>query len=291
MKKILFYIYALPIYLLILLPFPALYLLSDIFFLIAFYVIGYRKKIVYANLKNAFPQKSEEEINTIMKKFYIFLCDIFVETFKSLTVLKKQVIHRYKFDDDSMQLALKYFEKNKSIIIVMGHFGQWEAGGQAFSVETPFQLFAIYHPLKNIFFDWLTNHIRSRVGTKMISMNNTVREMIKNKNITGAYAFIADQTPSNPKDAYWTNFLNQDTPIYWGTEILAKKFNYPVIFASVRMEKRGHYKIFLKLLSENPKETSEGEITEKHTRMLEQEIIKQPEIWLWSHRRWKHKRI
>jgi Kdo2-lipid IVA lauroyltransferase/acyltransferase len=120
-------------------------------------------------------------------------------------------------------------------------------------------------------------------------MNDTLRSMIKNKNILSATAFIADQTPS-PVAAYWTKFLNQDTPVFWGTERIAKKFNYPVVFVSVKKIKRGYYEVFAETIVQYPEKTSEGEISELHTRRLEKDIIEQPEIWLWSHRRWKYKK-
>lgn len=290
MKNIRYHIYATPFYAFVFVPFWLLYLISDFFFVVIYYIIGYRKHVVLTNLRNSFPKKTDEELETIMRKFYIHFCDMFLETIKSLTMSRTHLKMRYPIDDDSLKLAHQLHAKNQSVIIVMGHFGQWEVGGQSFSVESPFQLFAIYHPLKNKFFDWLFNYIRTHVGTKMISMSNTIREMIKNKDIVGGYTFIADQTPSNSKEAYWTTFLNQDTPVLWGTEKLAKKFDYPVVFASVRKIKRGYYKVFLEMLCENPKNTDDGYITALHTKKLEQEIINQPEIWLWSHRRWKHTR-
>lgn len=245
---------------------------------------------MFTNLKNSFPDKTEAELREIMKKFYVHFCDMFLETFKSLTMSEVQMKERYMIDEDSMRLAQKLFEQKKSVVLVMGHFGQWEVGGQAFTMSSPFKVFALYHPLKNKFFNWLFNHIRAHTGAVMIAMNNTIREMIKYKDTVSVYTFIADQTPSNPEESYWTKFLHQDTPVFWGTEKLAKKFNYPVVFASVRKYKRGYYKIFLEMLSENPKDTDEGVITELHTRKLERDIMLQPEIWLWSHRRWKHKK-
>lgn len=113
--------------------------------------------------------------------------------------------------------------------------------------------------------------------------------MVKNRNEVTATAFAADQTPP-PETAYWTTFLNQDTPVFWGTEKIAQKFNYPVVYVTIRLVKRGHYEVDAELVYDDPKSTKEGEITEMHTRRLEQDIKKQPEIWLWSHRRWKHKR-
>jgi KDO2-lipid IV(A) lauroyltransferase len=131
--------------------------------------------------------------------------------------------------------------------------------------------------------------MRTRFGTKLIAMKDTFREMLENKNELNATAFIADQTPA-PESAYWTKFMNQDTPIFRGTELIARKINYPIVYATVKRVKRGEYVMYAELLCETPKATSEGEISEMHTRKLERDIIEQPEVWLWSHRRWKHKK-
>jgi KDO2-lipid IV(A) lauroyltransferase len=132
--------------------------------------------------------------------------------------------------------------------------------------------------------------MRTRFGTKLIAMNDTFRDMIRNKNEVNATAFIADQTPA-PESAYWTTFLNQDTPVFKGTEKIAQKMKYPIVYTQVKRTGRGFYEIQAEMLIENPGDTTEGEISEMHTRRLEKDIINQPETWLWSHRRWKHKRM
>jgi KDO2-lipid IV(A) lauroyltransferase len=131
--------------------------------------------------------------------------------------------------------------------------------------------------------------MRTRFGTKLYAMKDTMREMVRNRHEVNATAFIADQTPS-PEGAYWTTFLNQDTPVFWGTEKIAQKFNYPVVYVTIKRLNRGFYEVDSEVLVTDSKNTKEGEISELHTRKLEQDIISQPEIWLWSHRRWKHKR-
>lgn len=289
MKKRFYYpILALPIYLLMLLPFPLLYLLSDFLYGVAFHLLGYRKKVVYTNLRNAFPGKTKKEIDHIARAYYHFMIDLFIETFKTLTVSKRQINKRMQFDDLSMIHELK--AKQQNFLYVMGHYGNWEWCGHSFSLQHIYQLDALYHPLSNPFFDWLTNKIRQRFGMGLISMQQSVKEMIRRRDQLNATAFIADQTPSNPRDAYWMTFLEQDTPVFFGTEKIARKFNYPVVFVSVRRLKRGYYKVYFQKVTDAPKDTPEGYITETHTRMLEEEIRRQPEIWLWSHRRWKHKR-
>ncbi len=180
-------------------------------------------------------------------------------------------------------------QKNQSVVLVMGHHGNWEWGGNSFSLVCKQQLFVIYHPLQNQYFNQLIIKMRTRFGTKLIAMQDTFREMVRNKNIVSATAFIADQTPA-PENAYWTNFLNQDTPVFWGTERISKKMRYPVVYVHISKLKRGYYQLSAEMLIEDAKATAEGEVTEVFTRKLEQLIKQQPETWLWSHKRWKHKR-
>ena len=178
----------------------------------------------------------------------------------------------------------------KSVILVMGHQGNWEWAGNTFSAEINSQLYVIYHPIANEYVDGLMYKMRTRFKTRLIAMQDTFKEMVAHRKEITTTAFIADQTPHNISNAYWMNFLNQDTPVFLGTERIARKLNYPVVYAFVRKVKRGHYEINAEMLVEQPAQTGDGEITALHTRRLEQDIISQPETWLWSHRRWKHKR-
>jgi Kdo2-lipid IVA lauroyltransferase/acyltransferase len=289
MKAIVFYLSIPFIYLISLLPFWLFYGVSDFFFLLIYYVIGYRKKVVLENLRRSFPDKKEEELKKIRFKFYRYFCDFVLETLKTLTISKKKMLKHCKLNPDAKALFDKYHAENKSLIFVMGHYGNWEWAGNTFSIVGKHRLYVIYHPLTNKYFNDLIIGMRTRFGTKLIAMKNTVRDMLSNRKELTATAFIADQTPP-PEGAYWTKFLNQDTPVFWGTEKIARKVNYPVIFVNVKRVKRGYYEIFAETLVEEPAKTTEGQISEMHTRRLEQEIIKQPELWLWSHRRWKHKK-
>jgi KDO2-lipid IV(A) lauroyltransferase len=289
MKKAYYYLLASPIYLLALLPFPVFYFICDIFYVLTYHIVGYRKKIVYTNLRNAFPDKTEKEINTIAKAYYHFMIDLFLETFKLLLMSEKQLKKRVLFDDLSMIYELK--ERKQNFLFVMGHYGNWEWCGQSFHLHHIFQQDVLYHPLSSPFFEWLMMKIRTRFGVQPIPMASSIREMIKRKNILNVTAFLADQTPSNTRDAYWMYFLNQDTPVLIGTEKIAKKLNCPVVFVSIRKIKRGYYNTYFQKITDDPQNAPEGYITEAHTRMLEEEIIRQPETWLWSHRRWKHKRV
>lgn len=284
------YYFTLPfLYLISLLPFPILYLVSDGLYVILYYVIGYRKEVVLQNLRNSFPNKSEVEIKKICKEYYSYLCDLTLETFKTLTISKESMLKHCSIQSDTLKLFNKYADENRSIIFVTGHFGNWEWAGNSFSLLCKHHLYVIYHPLSNKYFDGLMYRMRTRFGTGLIAMKDTFREMASKRNELSATAFIADQTPS-PEGAFWTTFLNQDTPVFKGTEKIAQRFNYPVIFGRVTRIKRGYYEISAELLFENPAKSQSNEISKAHTNILENDIIAQPEIWLWSHRRWKHKR-
>ena len=184
----------------------------------------------------------------------------------------------------------QYAREKRSVILVLGHYGNWELAGARYSQERDIpQLHVIYHPLANARFDRLMHHMRTRHGTKLYTMRETSKAMIRDRDLLTATAFIADQTPS-PERAYWMTFLNQDTPVFQGTEALAKKLNKPVIYISITRPERGYYCMSMETLVDDPTRTRDGEITEVHTRRLEQDIRKYPELWLWTHRRWKHKR-
>ena len=283
------YYFALPfIYLLSILPMRVVYAVSDFMYLIVFYGLKYRRTVTETNLRNAFPEKSEAEIQAITKAYFRYLCDVMLETFKTLTMSAKEAVRRCKFHDTILFDRL-YAEK-KSIILVLGHLGNWEWSGPTMTLKTGYQVYVIYHPLKDKNFNKLIIKMRTRFGTRLIPMKNTLRDMIKNKAEISATAFIADQTPSSPANAYWTTFMNQDTPVFEGTEKVATMLKYPVVFCWLNRTKRGYYEINTELLTEHPEEMKYGEITERFTRRLEEEIRKQPETWLWSHRRWKHKR-
>jgi KDO2-lipid IV(A) lauroyltransferase len=289
MGMILYYIMLPFLYLLSILPFSLLYFISDCICFLLYNIIGYRKKVVSENLKNSFPNKSIAELKSIEKKFYHYLCDLFLETLKTLTISKSEAVKRCKFSENTIQIFNELNKNKQSCIIVMGHYGNWEWAGNTFSIVNQQQLYVIYHPLTNKYFDRLMYNMRTRFGTKLYAMKDTMREMIKNRNEINATAFIADQTPS-PNGAYWTTFLNQDTPVFWGTEKIAQKLNYPIIYVTVNRVKRGYYELNSEILISEPKNTLEGQISELHTKKLEKDIIAQPEIWLWSHRRWKHSR-
>jgi KDO2-lipid IV(A) lauroyltransferase len=284
------YYLALPfIYLVALLPFRLLYLLSDAVFVVIYYLVGYRKKVVAQNLANAFPAMTPQDRDALRRKYYRYFCDLFLETFKTLTVSRRSMLRHCHLTPGAKQLFDALAAENKSSIIVMGHYGNWEWGGNAFSLECRQPLYVIYRPLSSRGFDRLMYTMRSRFGTRLIAMKDAYRDMAANRGEVNTTAFIADQTPA-PEQAFWTTFLNQDTPVFRGTEKIAVRMNVPVVYVGIHRERRGYYSLDAEVLCREPATTAAGEISEMHTRRLEQDILQRPEFWLWSHRRWKHRR-
>jgi Kdo2-lipid IVA lauroyltransferase/acyltransferase len=287
MNALIFYL-CLPLLLLLsVLPFPVLYFFSDILFFFLYHVFRYRRTVVAGNLRNSFPEKPEAELGKIEKDFYRHLCDLLLETVKTLTMNRGQIRKRCRVKDTALENRLH--EEGKSIFFVMGHLGNWEWAGASYPMSIRHPLYVIYKPLSNVYFDRLMQRLRSRFGAIPVPMKKAAHVLYDKRNTPAAMVFIADQTPS-PDNAIWLRFLNQDTPVFSGTEKLARKFNHPVIYASVKKVKRGYYEIETEMLAENPGGTPEGEITERHTKRLEQDIRELPHTWLWSHRRWKHRR-
>lgn len=289
MSAILYYLTLPFIYLLSVLPFPLLYGLSNIVYFLLFYLLGYRKEVVLKNLRNSFPEKSEKEIQIISRRFYRYFCDLFLETFKTLSISRKTMLKHCRLEENAQRLFDQLAADNQSIMVVMGHLGNWEWAGNTFSICCKHQLYVIYHPLSNKYFNGLIIKMRTRFGTKLIPMKDTLREMLNNRKTLNATAFIADQSPQ-PDRAYWMSFLNQDTPVFLGIEKIALKIRYPLVYVSIKRVKRGHYELNAERIELPSVETRPGEITELHTKRLEADIRKQPETWLWTHRRWKHTR-
>jgi KDO2-lipid IV(A) lauroyltransferase len=241
------------------------------------------------NLRNSFPEKSEDEIKTIARKFYRHLCDNFIESFYVLNMSEKEIRKRYRYRNPELLRHLQ--DKNKSIILVMGHYGNWDwLCGLPLSCEQ--QVLAIYRPLTNKYFDELFTRIRSKFGVRLIQMKTAYREMLTaaQNHVPTITLSLTDQRPAKRSIHYWTNFLNQETPVLTGSEAIAKKLDQAVVFADIQKVRRGYYDVELKLISDYPGQTKEFEITENHTRMLEKIIVRKPEYWLWSHKRWKHNR-
>lgn len=272
------------------LPLRVLYLLSDFCFLIVYYVVGYRKKVVRRNISNSFPDKTDKELKRIERRFYRYFCDLFVESIKLMHISPKQMNRRMRYING--EIIAEQYAKGKSVMLMTSHYGNWE-WTSTFSMFYPDKpVYQIYRRLKNKGFDQFMYQLRTRFGAKNIEKNNTLRTMVRLRQDSqlGMFGMLSDQTPSWNNIHYWTDFLHQDTPMITGTESLARKFDYPVVYISVTRRKRGYYDCELIPISLEPKQTKEFEITETYARMLEDSINRAPEYWLWTHKRWKHKR-
>jgi KDO2-lipid IV(A) lauroyltransferase len=250
-------------------------------------VIGYRKEVVFTNLKNSFPDKGEQELKQIMSSFYRHLSDITMESIKGFTISEKQLRKRLVIKNPEFS---NYFaDKGQSIIFVGGHYNNWEICAQAFAMYSNHKCIGIYKPLSNAFINDKIYTSRSKYGMHLISMMQT-KKSFEEGTQAKAIVFGSDQNPANPKRAHWVQFLNQDTGVLFGVERYAKEYNWPVVFVSISKVKRGHYEVEYSLITDSPTEQPHGKITEDFTKRLEQDIINQPQYWLWSHKRWKHKR-
>lgn len=272
-----------------LLPLRVLYILSDFIFLFIYYFPSYRRKVVRENLQNAFPEKHEAELAEIEKKFYHHLADLFVEVMKLTHISEKELRKRYVVNN--LELLERLHQQKRDIIAVMAHYNNWE-WLTILPPQTSYKAISIYKPLHNKHFNNLVNSYRTRFGMVLTPMQSIIRELIEDrrKNIHTLSAFINDQIPPKNDIKYWTRFLNQDTAIYLGAEKIAMKYDMTLVYFHVKKIKRGYYTLNIDLLFEHTAGLPENLITETHVKHLEKIIKENPQYWMWSHRRWKHKK-
>lgn len=284
-----YYILLAFLFLLSLLPLRLLYLLAEFFNVIIFRLFRYRKKVVLENLRNAFPEKSETDIQTICRKFYRHFACLVVENLEIRFVNLSRFKKRYVFENE--ELFYDLYSKGKNVVNIAAHIGNWEyASGAAGNL--PFKTVAVYKQLSNKTFDKLFIKIRTRLKNEPIEMNDVLRKVVQLAKGKEQFllSMVADQAPMLSSSKHWITFLNQDTNVFLGPERIAKKFNTAVIYTEIIRHKKGVYKITPKLITENAAEMNEFEITETYFKLLEQSIQKHPRYWLWTHRRWKHKK-
>lgn len=288
---VLYYIFYAFVWLISFLPLPVLYLLSYVIYGLAYYVVKYRRKVVRTNLVNSFPEKSLEEIEKIEKAYYLHFADVVVETIKLMHISDDEMRQRMQFTNP--EVLSDFCEKGKSVIVMLGHYGNWEWIPSIYMNYDGIVGGELYRPLKNKFFDGFFLKLRSRFGTLNIPKNDALRTIVtlRRENKTFALGFIADQTPSKNNLHYWNTFLHQDTPFLTGPERIAKSGGYAVIYFDVRKIERGYYSCELITIAEDAKNTAENEITDKYVELFEKTIRRDPSCWLWSHKRWKHKRV
>lgn len=262
-----------------------LYLVSDVLYLIVGKLIKYRKPLITKNLKNSFPEKNENEIKNIQRFFYKHFLDLIVESLKGFTISKKEINRKIKLKNPD--LVNEMAQKSQNIILIGGHYNNWEMSAQKMPLECEHELFAIYKPLSNKFFDKKIKNSREKFGLRMISMKETKNYFQKNNEKPRAIIFGSDQSPSSTKNAHWLNFLNQESGFLFGAEKYAKEFNWPVVYVSIQKIQRGTYEVSFQLITEKPKEEPNGKIIQDFANLLEIDINRNPPYWLWTHNRWK----
>lgn len=278
-------------YLLSLLPFRVHYLFSDLLYLILYKMMGYRVKVVRGNLESSFPEKSKKELCSIERKFYHRLCDYFVETIKTMTMSEKQVLKHMVFK--GTELVDTCVDNGQSCAIYLGHTFNWEwITSLPFWISEKAHCGQLYHALENEAFDKLFLHLRQRWGAECIPLVDILRKTIeyKRKQQPTVIGYLGDQVPHWNNIHHWCWFLNHDTPVMTGTERIAIKNRQALFFLEVHQTKRGYYEAEFKLITRKPEELKEFEATSIYHQMLEASIRQQPELWLWSHNRWKRTR-
>jgi Kdo2-lipid IVA lauroyltransferase/acyltransferase len=271
-------------------PFPVIYFLSDLLKFFLQHIIRYRRSVILKNLTRAFPQRSGKEIRKLMGRYYKNLADI------TLEVIKLEKIDRYslknRFSFQGLELLEEAFGNGRSVIVAIGHCGNWEWMGTVLGMELPVKGFAIIKPLSEKRFDEYLEFLRHRFNPgSTIDFQHAYRNLVRNrKSMVTFNVFAADQTPTRADINYWSHFLNQDTPFFMGIEKIARSLDFTVVFMDIRRASRGKYLGEIQLITNDPKSAAEFEITEKYIHFLEKSIISQPDNWLWSHRRWKFER-
>lgn len=286
--QLLVFIFVYPIiWMIAILPFKVVYVLSDFIFFLLYSVFGYRKKVVYKNLKLVFPEKSDKELKQIQRTFYGHLCDTFMEMIKTMNLSNEEVKKRYHVTNLEVLLEI---EKTKSILIVCSHYANWE-WNVSINNYVKSEGYAVYQKIKNRYFDNWIQSTRARFKTTLITQEETVRTVVKNikENIPSIYGMVSDQSPQAHRAPYWTEFMGIKVPVFSGPESMARKMDLAVVFLKVVKVKRGYYEATFIPITTAGKSTNEHEITDKFLRLTEQQIRENPPYYLWTHRRWKHR--
>lgn len=272
------------------LPFRLLYAVSDMLFFLLYHVFRYRKKTVEENLKLVFPKKSESERKQITKEFFHHLCDMILEAIKSMNISVEDMKARFKFTN--IEVIQDYEKRQKSIALMCAHYGSWE---WIFILQayTSHLTFAIYKKLNNVYFDKLVRKIRARYDSYLITTKESINVLVENKKkgLITINGFAADQSPKKEKAYHWNTFMGIEVPVHTGAEMLAKKLDMPVVFFSVKRIKRGFYETTFQTLAEHPNEFKDYEITDQFLKLVENQIHEAPQYYLWTHKRWKHRKV
>ena len=276
------------IWLLSMLPFRILYGISDGVYLLVYYVIGYRKKVVLSNLKLAFPEKSEKEITEISKKFYHHFADVFIEMIKFFTVSKQEVYKRYKFTN------LEFFEElhkdGKSVMLMGPHYANWE-WIMSLDAFVKYKGYAAFTRVENPYFNDKVLKSRAKFGTNLILTSKLIAEIKHNQknNIQAMYGLLSDQSPQLSKTFYWRKFFGVKVPIHTGAEMLAKRYDMNMVYIETKKIKRGYYETSFSLITNEAQKFPDYKLSDIFIEKVEKQVRTQPEYYFWTHKRFKHR--
>ena len=263
------------------------YLLSDILYLIVYYLVGYRRKVVRENLAACFPDKTERERRALARRYYRHMSDLLVEGVYNLFATPPAIKRRYRLVN--RQLVDRYYEQGRSVILASAHYGNWEYMVSSLNMQLLHHGIGVGKPLNDKSVASFVTRRRTRYGTQVVDQSD-VRQHVAfydAHHVPCALMMLGDQSPSNPHRSYWTTFLGRDTAFLYGAEYFARKYNYPVLYYTVNKIRRGYYEVTFEVLCDRPADVPQYSIVEHYARRLEQVILAKPEYWLWSHRRWK----
>lgn len=288
--QFLVYIIALPIlWIISILPFRVFYWFSDFVYIIVYRLLGYRKKTVRENMALALPHLSAEERLVLEKKFYHHMCDLFLEMVKTLTISPKEMDKRFKINN--IELVKEFENIGKSTVLLTSHYGSWE-WLMTINNQTKFYGVGVYKKITNKYFDQLIRNIRSKFNAELVETRHTI-PLIQENEKTGKlcmYGLVSDQSPKLNRAFHWYKFMGIEVPVHTGAEMLAKRYDLSVLFVDVKKVKRGYYEATFVNITEDATTIPDFEITERFLKLVEKQILDAPEFYLWTHKRWKHRR-
>lgn len=288
--QFLVYILAYPLlWVISILPFPIFYLFSDVVYFIVYYLVRYRRKTVKENLALALPHLTDKERKTIEKKFYQHMCDMFLEMIKTMTISPEEM--RRRFVLTNVELIKEYEEKGKSVVLVASHYASWE-WLLTLNAQIKFRGIGVYKKIVNPYFDKLVRKIRSKYDAELVETKKIIPLMAQNQRdgILSMYGLASDQSPKLDRAFHWDTFMGIEVPVHTGAEMLARKYNLSVLFVKVKKVKRGYYEATFIPICDTPKKADGFEITHTYLKEVEKQILEAPEYYLWTHKRWKHRR-
>ena len=268
-----------------------MYILSTFLYFIVYRIVRYRRRIVCENLERSFPEKEAAERKEIERRYYHHLCDLLVEGIRNLYASRASILRHYRIEN--REVVDSYYKQGKSVILLSQHYNNWEYMVSSLNMQFYHHGVGVGKPLNDKAMASYITRRRTRYGTEVVDQTNVrdVMSYYEQHQVPCCYMMLSDQSPSNVHKSYWTMFLHQETPFLYGAEYFARKYNYPVLYYIVKKERRFHYTVHFEVMSENPSTTKQYDIERDYIGRLENLLYEQPEYWLWSHKRWKRKRL